>query len=163
MTSPTSTPEPVGLECFRTVPPPQAAAEEDPIGPFNAMRKFAAALTDRLEFGAPIQPCARPYVEVCVLDDENLPLADVPYRLLIGGVLFAEGVLDGSGFARIEGHELPDQQWQVEVVLHRHPTELTVQRVDVEVGLAFVAQSVADPDDPLELQAWLPSIAAPYL
>lgn len=141
---------------FRVVPPNVAPADDDPVSAYAALDDVLAALPASTELGSPILPCQQPCIEVTLTDEDNTPLAKVPYRLLLDGATLAEGTLDETGFVAIEEKELPPGDWNIEVALHRNESTQAVERADInlvgtlpeEAGQAMQAQ--------IEEHVWLP-------
>lgn len=148
---------------FAVVPPVILAPDDDAVESYAAMDEVAVALASSTELGDPILPCQQPCIEVTVMDEDNLPLADMPYRLMLEGSLLAEGTLDGMGFVAIEKQELPAGDWRIEIVLQRNESSQVVERADILLTASPTALQETDEDQrQIEDERWPAYIEPPY-
>lgn len=116
---------------FAVVAPTLVPADDDPVVAYAAMDSAVLALASSTTLGSPILPCQDPVIEVSLLDEDNTPLAKVPYRLLLEDATLAEGTLDDQGYAAVPKQEVPPGDWRIEVTLVRNESTQAVERADV--------------------------------
>ncbi len=131
-------------QSFAVVPPTEVPVDDDPVASYAAMDSAVAALPASTALGSPILPCQEPMIEVSLLDEDNAPLAKVPYRLMLEETTLAEGTLDDQGYASVPKQELPAGDWHIEVTLQRNETTQLVERADI----LLTAAPPAEEDDP---------------
>lgn len=150
-------------QVFAVVPPVVAPADDDPVQAYAAMDEAVVALSTSTELGSAILPCQQPCIEVTVTDEEHLPLANMPYRLLLEETVLAEGTLDDTGFVSVPEQELPPGDWNIEITLQRNESTQAVERADILLTAAApVAEDDADDEGEVEAVRWLPFEEAPW-
>ncbi|WP_110970216.1 hypothetical protein [Pseudomonas huaxiensis] len=148
---------------FAVVPPVIVPPDDDAVAAYAAMDKEVVALASSTELGDPILPCQQPCIEVTVMGEDNAPLADTPYKLLLEGSLLAEGTLDSTGFVTLDKQELPAGDWNIEITLQRNESTQAVERADILLTATPPATEEAEEDEgEIEEERWPPFLEPPY-
>lgn len=153
----------LGPRAFAVVPAVIAPVDDDAVESYAAMDAAILALPTSTELGSAILPCQQPCIEVTVTDEENLPLANVPYRLLLEGAVLAQGTLDQTGFVSVPEQELPPGEWNIEITLQRNESTQVLEGADILLtARPAVVEEQAQDAPQVTSEPWLPFVEAPY-